>query len=547
MMPPARLVRMVLANTVRSPRHFVLSAFGIVIGVAAFVFFLGLSMGVRGVVLKKVFPLEQVRVVAPQVIVATVDVSKQIDDSVVSAILAHPNVRDAVPRMSMRFPAAGHGTFEGSPLAFDVGPVADGIDGRFLADDPKLAAVFKDWTAEPGPACVPRPRKVEGVVTGVLSGSSSGSAAGSGAGSGSAAGSGAGSGSAAGSGLGSGGPGSGSGAGAGSGSGSGSGAGSAITPRKAPAWRNTCPSPERYYCDEQVRRCLHRVPVVISPFLLEMYSSTFAKTYKLPAVSADNAQGFIELRGMSKMSFNIILGASALVGQEEKELPPEQQRTVEAVLVGVSSKAIRIGLTLPIQYIERWNRELADARAASTYSAIEVTLRDSDQLATFVQYIKEKHGLSIDDPLGEKFATAIFVIAVLFTLISIAIITISAINIAHNFFMQVSERRREIGVLRAVGATQGDVRAIILGEAAVIGLIGGVLGVAGAFTAGAVVDWLSAHYLPRFPFKPDTYFDFQPWIWGMGVGFSILFCVVGGFLPARKAARMEPATALAQT
>ncbi len=278
-----------------------------------------------------------------------------------------------------------------------------------------------------------------------------------------------------------------------------------------------------------------------------MYSSTFAKTYKLPAVSADNAQGFIELRGMSKMSFNIILGASALVGQEEKELPPEQQRTVEAVLVGVSSKAIRIGLTLPIQYIERWNRELADARAASTYSAIEVTLRDSDQLATFVQYIKEKHGLSIDDPLGEKFATAIFVIAVLFTLISIAIITISAINIAHNFFMQVSERRREIGVLRAVGATQGDVRAIILGEAAVIGLIGGVLGVAGAFTAGAVVDWLSAHYLPRFPFKPDTYFDFQPWIWGMGVGFSILFCVVGGFLPARKAARMEPATALAQT
>jgi len=49
MIPPAKLARVVAANTLRSPRHFVLSAFVIVIGIASFVFFLGLSMGVQNV------------------------------------------------------------------------------------------------------------------------------------------------------------------------------------------------------------------------------------------------------------------------------------------------------------------------------------------------------------------------------------------------------------------------------------------------------------------------------------------------------------------
>jgi ABC-type antimicrobial peptide transport system permease subunit len=110
----------------------------------------------------------------------------------------------------------------------------------------------------------------------------------------------------------------------------------------------------------------------------------------------------------------------------------------------------------------------------------------------------------------------------------------------------VSDRRREIGVLRAVGATQIDVRLIILGESALIGIIGGLIGVLVAVLAATAIDAASASLLPAFPFKPETYFDFEPWIIAAGLVFSILFCVFGGFLPARKAALMEPAQALAQ-
>jgi ABC-type antimicrobial peptide transport system permease subunit len=123
---------------------------------------------------------------------------------------------------------------------------------------------------------------------------------------------------------------------------------------------------------------------------------------------------------------------------------------------------------------------------------------------------------------------------------------IAVINIGHNFFIQVSERRREIGIMRAVGATEGDVQLIVLGEAAVIGIVGGLLGIGLAVGIGMAWNAYAASGIPRFPFKPSSWFEFKPWIWGSALAFSTLFCILGGFLPARRAAKMEPAQALAQ-
>jgi putative ABC transport system permease protein len=205
-----------------------------------------------------------------------------------------------------------------------------------------------------------------------------------------------------------------------------------------------------------------------------------------------------------------------------------------------------IGMTMPIQYIERWNREFQGEEAATTYSSIIVTLKDKTQLAVFAQWLQEKLDLRLEDSLGQKFATVMFVIRLVLVLISLIIIAISAINIAHNFFMQVTERRRELGLLRAVGATQHDVRMVVLGEAALIGLIGGLLGVGIGVLLAFGVDYASAHYLPRFPYKPTTWFHFKWWIWMGGLACAAGFAVLGGYLPARKASTMEPAQALTQ-
>jgi len=467
-MPLGNLLGMVFKNTMRSRRHFVLSAFGIVVGIGAFVFFLGLSLGVRNVILGKIFPLDVVQVIAPHTSVGGVDVTDPLDDADVALLKAHPDVADALPRMRVMFPAIGFGSFEGEEIKFEVGGFTDGIDSSHLAADPKLSRLFKDWdTEEPNPpACEPQPH------------------------------------------------------------------------------HNPCADKTYHYCDVTTRTCKRRVPVIISPAVLEIYNSQVASAHGLPVIG--DVEMFLLNRGAERLRFTIGLGDTMVAGGGKMAIPGNQRRQVEAQLVGISDKAMPIGMTIPIEYVRRWNQEFAGDAAASTYSSIIVKLRDKDRLAPFSAWLEE-HNLRLEDSLGERFATAIFIVTTLFVFISFVIVTISSINIAHNFFMQVSERRREIGVLRAVGATRADVKLIILGEAALIGVIGGMLGIALALGGAELVDLASAAYLPRFPFKPKSYFDFQPWILGLGIAFSTVFCVVGGYLPARKASGIAPAQALAQT
>ena len=47
-----------------------------------------------------------------------------------------------------------------------------------------------------------------------------------------------------------------------------------------------------------------------------------------------------------------------------------------------------------------------------------------------------------------------------------------------------------------------------------------------------------------FPFKPDSFFDYPPWLFGLGIGFAVLFALLGALGPALRAAKTDPAGAL---
>lgn len=493
-MPVGNLARIVVANTLRSRRHFALSAFGIVIGIATFVVFLASTEQVAAV-LEKIFPVNEVQVIAPRASLLGKDVTKKLDDKIVTAIRARADVASALPRMNLAFPAFGRGDFENNDLRFEVGGFADGIDAAYVKDDPRTKELFADWDSDAADrhrvACEPPPAVLDGEVI--------------------------------------------------------------QSPRPRPKrptatdtqeYFNPCPNPDRYYCDDSDRRCHHRVPVVMSPTMIELYNGQFAKSHGLPIADLDFMKFVTARGGLHSMRFSIGLGLTTIAGTNKTIRT--RPRRVEAVLVGISAKAMPIGMTMPIQYIQRWNREFLGEEAATSYSSIVVTLKDRNQLAPFAQWLQDELDLRLEDSLGQKFATAIFVVRLVLVLISLAMIGISAINIAHNFFMQVTERRRELGLLRAVGATSGDVKLIVLGEAGLIGLIGGLMGIALGLGLAALVDYGSAHYLPRFPYKPATWFHFTWWIWLGGLACAAGFAVFGGYLPARRASTMQPAQALAQ-
>ncbi len=201
-------------------------------------------------------------------------------------------------------------------------------------------------------------------------------------------------------------------------------------------------------------------------------------------------------------------------------------------------------ITVPLGYVKRWNKRYAGTEQAARYSSVVMVVDSKEEITPLAAHAKEL-GFDLAASEGEKVGLFITLATVLFTLISVIIITIAAINISHTFMMLISERRREIGVLRAVGASRRHIRLVVLGEAAVVGLISGVLGVLLALAAGWGCDWYSASRIPDFPFKPETYFIFSPALLGMSVAFAVIFSLVGAFVPAHRAARMEPAAALA--
>lgn len=115
---------------------------------------------------------------------------------------------------------------------------------------------------------------------------------------------------------------------------------------------------------------------------------------------------------------------------------------------------------------------------------------------------------------------------------------VGGINIMNIMLVTVTERTREIGVRRAIGASPRAIMAQFLLEAAIVSLIGGLLGV----LAGVALSWLIAAVLTRV--VAGWVFHVEAWSVALGLGLSLGTGVVFGFYPALRAARLDPIEAL---
>ena len=121
-------------------------------------------------------------------------------------------------------------------------------------------------------------------------------------------------------------------------------------------------------------------------------------------------------------------------------------------------------------------------------------------------------------------------------------LVVSLFGIANTMAMAVLERTREIGIMKALGARNGEIGRLFLAEAATIGALGGILGLGGGAAIGKMLNGI-AHLAVDLPANVSL-FHVSSLLAAGSVGFSVLVSVVAGWLPARRAARMEPVTAV---
>jgi putative ABC transport system permease protein len=170
-----------------------------------------------------------------------------------------------------------------------------------------------------------------------------------------------------------------------------------------------------------------------------------------------------------------------------------------------------------------------DADADATYQAVQ---QYADREALLVQKRESVH-IYLAGMLDR-----IFQIAYLQQLI---LAIVAALGVVMALLISVLQRRRELGLLRAVGATQTQVLKTVLAEAMLMGLIGTVLG----FLMGLPMEW----YLLRVVMQEETGFVFDvliPWKQALGIGaISMLTATVAGLVPAFHAMRQRITEAIA--
>ncbi|MFQ5574840.1 MAG: ABC transporter permease [Terriglobia bacterium] len=189
--------------------------------------------------------------------------------------------------------------------------------------------------------------------------------------------------------------------------------------------------------------------------------------------------------------------------------------------------------TLPQVVQER----LEPADIATGITAFVREGADPDGVATTIG--KQMDDVSVQGPQAfeDSIASSVGIFSSIITLIGVVALLIGGLSVVNTMSMSIAERTREIGIRKAIGASQWRIIRQFLAEAGMIGLIGGLLGLA--------LGWLFTSVANAAGNASGTeLFLVTPRLAVGSVAFALMLGIIGGFFPAWRAARLNPVEAL---
>lgn len=213
----------------------------------------------------------------------------------------------------------------------------------------------------------------------------------------------------------------------------------------------------------------------------------------------------------------------------------------------------RARVFLPLQFAETLHvMQPSDLRDTTnvlggrqTFTTIEVRVKSPKYVQAIEDAIKKMgfNTFSIVD--ATKNLRQFFAVLDLFLGIfgSLAL-TVASIGIVNTLVMAILERRREIGIMKAIGASDTDVKGLFFAEAGVMGIFGGAVGVVLGWAIGRAINLGTNVYLKRQHFPPEQIWFVPWWLVISAIAFAIIVSLISGLYPASRAARLDPVQAL---
>ncbi len=166
---------------------------------------------------------------------------------------------------------------------------------------------------------------------------------------------------------------------------------------------------------------------------------------------------------------------------------------------------------------------------------------DSEEItASINKWLKtqDNYSGSIEDQFANMFENMTSVIGPSLIVISCISLVVSAMMILVVLYMSVSERTKEIGVLKSIGARRKDIRRIFTSESFLIGLLSGIFGIIFNLILTLIIMLVLTNTIGMCPIS------YRWWYFFLAVGVSIIISMLAGLYPANKASKLDPVESL---
>lgn len=257
---------------------------------------------------------------------------------------------------------------------------------------------------------------------------------------------------------------------------------------------------------------------------------------------------------LMKDSFYISTAINDSENQTTVANTKSQKLRVGGVVKGESSAGFDVSNSAFIdidsakRFINEYNKLNKGAKISTDYSEIYVYVDDINNVKAVQEQLTAVGLQSYSDQDSLEYTKKIMmVVQLVLGAIGAVSMFVAAFGISNTMVMAVYERTKEIGVMKVLGCSISDIKALFLYEAGIIGFLGGAIGVIISWVVSLIANFVANMVVGAMGAASDfsvTVSSVPPWLALLGVGFAALIGIISGASPASRAVKVSALKAI---